>query len=185
MEQWQQQIEIERREKDRFLGRHPASPISPADRAAFAGLAYYPPDPAYRFVLPLNLHEAGDTLELQDTAGQVRQLARWAEFRFSIGSTACVLQSYKSDPQEEQLFVPFRDQTSGKETYGAGRYLDLDPDRDRTDDGLWILDLNRAYNPWCAYSDQYACPFVPPENWLPVPIRAGEKQFSLGHGSGG
>lgn len=77
--------------------------------------------------------------------------------------------------------MPFKDRTSGKETYGAGRYLDLDPVADRTDDGLWIVDFNRAYNPWCAYSDQYACPFVPPENWLDVSIQAGEKQFPLGH----
>ena len=74
-------------------------------------------------------------------------------------------------------WVPFRDKTSGKETYGAGRYLDLEPERQRTAEGKWILDLNRAYNPWCAYSEAYTCPFIPPENWLEVPIRAGEKRY--------
>jgi hypothetical protein len=80
-----------------------------------------------------------------------------------------VLQAYKSDAEEEQLFISFRDATSGQETYGAGRYLDLDAARNRTADGKWILDFNRAYNPWCVYSEDYTCPFVPQENWLAVP----------------
>ena len=84
----------------------------------------------------------------------------------------------KSDSEEERLFIPFRDATSGQETYGAGRYLDLDSARNRTADGKWILDLNRAYNPWCVYSENYTCPFVPQENWLAVPVRAGEKNYS-------
>lgn len=78
---------------------------------------------------------------------------------------------------EEELFIPFRDKTNGIETYGAGRYIDLYYERDRTKDGKRILDFNKAYNPWCAYNENYACPFVPPENWLDVPIRAGEKAY--------
>jgi len=77
------------------------------------------------------------------------------------------------------LFVPFKDATSGKETYGAGRYLDLEPGRDRTQGEKWILDFNQAYNPWCAYSEAYNCPFVPTENWLEAPIYAGEKDYHL------
>jgi uncharacterized protein (DUF1684 family) len=65
---------------------------------------------------------------------------------------------------------------TGRETYGAGRYLDLDL-TDRAPNGRWILDFNKAYNPWCVYSQDYACPFVPPENWLEVPINAGEKNY--------
>jgi uncharacterized protein (DUF1684 family) len=80
-------------------------------------------------------------------------------------------------PFEEGLFIPFKDATSGKETYGAGRYLDLDHQRDRTPAGKWILDRNRAYNPWCAYSVNYVCPFVPPENWPKAPVYAGEKNY--------
>ena len=89
-----------------------------------------------------------------------------------------VLQAYRSDAEEEQLFIPFKDATSGQETYGAGRYLDLNAARNRTTDGKWILDLNGAYNPWCVYSEDYTCPFVPQENWLAVPVRAGEKSYS-------
>ena len=179
IQRWKQCIESGRRAKDRSFASHPQSPVSPEDCGAFEGLAYYPPDPDYRFELPLHRHEEEEILEVADTAGQMRQLGRWAEFRFQVGHTRCVLQCYRSDPAEERLFLPFKDHTSGKETYGAGRYLDLDPETDGTDEGLWIVDFNQAYNPWCAYSDHYACPFVLPENWLDVPIRAGEKKYPL------
>jgi uncharacterized protein (DUF1684 family) len=85
--------------------------------------------------------------------------------------------AYKSSAEKGQLFIPFRDATSGRETYGAGRYLDLDPAWNRTAGGKWILDFNRAYNPWCAYTEAYTCPVVPKENWLSVPVRAGEKDY--------
>jgi len=75
--------------------------------------------------------------------------------------------------------VPFRDKTSGKESYGAGRYMDLEPEGHLTEDNRWIIDFSEAYNPWCAYSEDYVCPFVPPENWLRVPVRAGEKNYPL------
>jgi uncharacterized protein (DUF1684 family) len=71
----------------------------------------------------------------------------------------------------ERLFVPFADETSGRETYGAGRYLDLD----RTSTGIYVIDFNTAYNPYCAYNPTYDCPVPPKENRLPLPIRAGEK----------
>jgi uncharacterized protein (DUF1684 family) len=80
------------------------------------------------------------------------------------------------------LFIPFKNATSGKEIYGAGRYLDLELERDRTPDGKWILDFNQAYNLWCVYSKAYTCPFVPVENWLEVAILAGEKNYPLREG---
>jgi len=112
---------------------------------------------------------------IEDTGGNKREFLRWGEFRFRIAGKDCTLQAYKSDPEEERLFIPFRDTTNGKETYGAERYLELEPRKHYTAEGKWILDFNRAYNPWCAYNKDYVCPFVPPENWLRVPVRAGEK----------
>jgi uncharacterized protein (DUF1684 family) len=106
----------------------------------------------------------------------MRLFLRWGEFRFNVGNERYVLQAFKTNPEEERLFVPFRDATSGRETYGAGRYLDLDL-TDRTPNGIWIFNFNKAYNPWCVYIQDYACPFVPPENWLEVPINAGEKNY--------
>jgi len=73
---------------------------------------------------------------------------------------------------EKDLFIIFKDATSGKETYGAGRYLDLDRHGDEI-----VIDFNYAYNPYCAYNPDWSCPLPPAENWLKVPIRAGEKNF--------
>jgi len=175
---WTKIIEQERKKKDRFFIADWQSPISSKDRLKFNGLAYYPPDPNYRFELELQEHKNKKILQIQDTTGNVRNFIRWGEFRFELSAKEFTLQAYKSDPQEKQLFVPFKDVTNDKETYGAGRYLDLDYERDRTVDGRWVFDFNKAYNPWCAYSINYACPFVAPENWLKVPILAGEK-YSL------
>ena len=178
--EWKQRIEEARKGKDWFLGNHPQSPLPAGERRGFGGLEYFPLDRVYRFELPLHEHEIRETIETGDTAGQTRTLWRWGEFRFSMGGQDCSLQAYKSGPGEERLFVPFRDQTSGKETYGAGRYLDLEPARHLNSEGRWIVDFNEAYNPWCAYSEDYACPFVPPENWLQAPVHAGERSYEHG-----
>ena len=178
---WKARVEAQRQEKDRFFARDPQSPVPPYTRGAFQGLAYFPPDPAYRFVLQLNEHETKEVIDVIDTTNQTRRFWRWGQFQFEIEGVSCALQVYKSDPDEDRLFVPFRDKTSGDETYGAGRYLDFEPDPHRIADGRWVVDLNEAYNPWCAYSDAYACPLVPPENWLQIPIRAGEKAYEPMH----
>lgn len=175
--EWKELLEMERRQKNTFFSIHPQSPIPPEKREGFEGLHYYPPDSDYRFELTLYEHPEKKKVEMVYTRGEEQEFTKWGEFRFKIDSQQRVLQAYKSDPAKEGLFVPFKDATNGKETYGAGRYLDLDPQRDLTTEGKWILDFNRAYNPWCAYSESYTCPFVPPENWLKVPICAGEKQF--------
>ena len=175
---WKAQLEGERREKDRFLARHWQSPIPPGDRAGFSGLAYYPPDPNYRLEIELHEHREKELVRMTYTKGEERDFIQWGEFRFRIGGEACVLQVYKSDTKEERLFIPFKDVTSGNETYGGGRYLDLDAARHRTADGKWILDFNRAYNPWCVFSEAYTCPFVPQGNWLAGPIQAGERNYS-------
>ena len=173
--EWEKHIRIEREQKDIFFSIHPQSPILPEERERFGGLDYYPPDRDYRFEAKLHEHAEKKRIKMSYTRGEEQEFLRWGEFRFTMGSQEHVLQAYKSDPEEERLFVPFRDTTSGKETYGAGRYIDLEPQRHRTAKGEWILDFNRAYNPWCAYSERYTCHFVPPENWLKTPIYAGEK----------
>jgi len=79
-----------------------------------------------------------------------------------------------ASPDMHELFLPFRDRTSGSETYGAGRYLEVEPPGA---DGWVVVDFNLAYNPYCAYNPEWSCPIPPGENWLAVPIRAGEKTF--------
>jgi len=176
---WKEMTQNEREQKDIFFLSQNNSPIPFEKRQQFKGLDYYPPDPDFNFELELYEHEEKKILKIEDTQGNEREFLRWGEFRFKIGDKDCTLQAYKSDPDEERLFVPFKDETSARETYGAGRYLDLDYEAHHTADGKWILDLNNAYNPWCAYSDAYACPFIDPENWLEVEVRAGEKKYSV------
>ena len=177
--EWKKNLEREHQIKDRFFAEDWQSPIPAKDRMRFEGLDYFRPDPAYRFELELHEHEEKKAVRMAYTKGQEQDFLRWGEFRFKVRDKEQAIHAYKSDPAEVRLFILFRDATSGKETYGAGRYLDLEPDRDRTAEGKWILDFNKAYNPWCVYSEDYTCPLVPQENWLQVPIGAGEKNYAL------
>lgn len=175
--EWEREIKMEREQKDIFFAQHFQSPIPFEERSKFTGLDYYPPNADYCFELELREHSEKKKLEIEDTIGNVRNLIRWGEFRFKVGKEECKLQAYKDTISEERLFIPFRDITSGKQTYGAGRYLDLLPDEHLTPEGKWIFDFNKTYNPWCAYNKNYVCPFVPPENWLKIEICAGEKEY--------
>lgn len=169
---WREQTEQQRRQKERYFREHPRSPI-PGE--TFAGLAYYPIREMYRFVVPLIEHDDTETITVETTADGEQQYRRHGAFDFELDGDSYTLQAYRP-PGEERLWVPFRDETNGEETYGAGRYIDLDPDSHETDDG-WILDFNAAYNPTCAYNTAYECPLIPMENWLDVRIEAGEKDY--------
>jgi len=182
---WERLLEMARKEKDQFFASRRQSPLSLQGRRAFQGLAYWPPDPDYCFELELHDHEDRKVIEVADTSGRQRNLWRWGEFRFELAGRQRALRAHKAGAGEERLFVPSRDRTSGKESYGAGRYLDLGPARHLTSEGKCVVDFNEAYNPWCAYSEDYACSFDPPENWLRVPVRAGEENYSLKSREGG
>lgn len=174
---WRDRLRESRARKNEYFGNNPHSPIPESERAAFDGLSHFPIDEEYRFELPLHEHDETGTITVGTSTGTEREYVRWGEFRFELDGEEVVLQAYKGDPDDDRLWVPFRDATSGEETYGAGRYLDLEPEAHRTPDGEWIVDFNEAYNPTCAYSDAYECPLPPTENWLDVPIEAGEKAY--------
>ena len=174
---WKEKLLRNRAEKDSYLSTDAKSPIPQEQRGDFKGLDYFPPERAFFFRLALHEHPEQEVIEVKDSKGNNRRYIRWGEFRFEIDRVRCVLQAYKSEPGEERLFVPFKDVTSGKETYGAGRYLDLEFG-ECFSDGKWVLDFNEAFSPYCAYSHNYACPLVPPENWLKVRVEAGERNYS-------
>jgi uncharacterized protein (DUF1684 family) len=175
--EWKQAIQRDRERKDEYFRTNPHSPIPDEERDEFDGLSYYPIDDAYRFELGLHEHDEKTTVTVGTSTGGEQTYHEWGEFRFQVDGEEVTLQAYKSDPDDDRLWVPFRDATSGDETYGAGRYLDLEIETHRTHDGTWILDFNEAYNPTCAYSDLYECPLPPTENWLDVPVEAGEKAY--------
>lgn len=164
-------IEEERAMKDRSLRMDAYSPI--ANRMDFAGLDYYPPDPAYRFALPLQPAETEETLTFQTSTGDEQLYRRLGTITFEVEGQAATLAVYQA-LDHPGLFLPFRDATSGTETYGAGRYLEPHD----LGGGDLLVDFNLAYNPFCAYSDEFSCPLPPFENHLTdVAIRAGEKAY--------
>ncbi|SRR5579875_1543681 len=170
-----------RREKDAYLRSEPDSPIPVEERAGFAGLRYYPPLFALRLVARVEPVPEGETVHMATSDGAARPFVKAAILHFTIDGQNYQLTGYQSaeDAGDEgaALFIPFRDALSGKETYGAGRYLDVQPER--AEDGTLIatLDFNLAYNPYCAYNDHYSCPITPAENTLPIAIYAGERNY--------
>lgn len=167
---WQASIEGDRRGKDEAFRDDPHSPLPTQDRIGFKGLQYFAPDPRYALEADL-VREEQTTLEIQRSGGDVVVYTRLGHFALTLPEGECRLALYESDGHP---FLPFRDATSGKETYGAGRYLDPP----EVAPGRFALDFNQAYNPYCAYNEAYSCPFPPPENWLQIPIRAGEKTYA-------
>lgn len=159
-----------RNAKDEFFRTSHDSPLPHADRHDFEGLNYYEPNPDLVFTLPV---EPGDESEVrvETTDNQVRLYRRVGKVHFDVGEEPAQLTLYSTG--HPGYFIPFRDKTSGDTTYGAGRYLDIEPNAD----GTVTIDFNFAYNPSCVYDEAYSCPLPPIENWLQVPIEAGEKNF--------
>jgi uncharacterized protein len=141
----------------------------------FEGPRFYGPAPEWRVRARLDRSApaTGDEVTLPTSTGQLRQMTVAGQLVFpgaEGGEHRLTVYRTHSHDQDEMLFVPFRDATSGSETYGAGRYLDL-PYHDGDD---YDLDFNYAYNPSCAFSPAYDCPFPPPGNRIDTPVRAGE-----------
>jgi len=167
-----QQIEQARAAKDREW-RASTDPI-PADRRdIFLPLRYYPPDPNYAVPASLRISDSRPVIEMPTSTGTLRRMELVGTLEFTLQGQKLSLGALvpAGTRRIEELFVPFADQTTGKETYSAGRYLDIEP----TVTGLYTIDFNRAYNPTCAYNESYECPYPPPSNRLKVAIRAGEK----------
>ena len=168
-ETYRQQVMAERKKKDEFFRTNAESPI--VEKGAFTGLSYFAPDPAYRVVARLEpFADRTQKLVVRMSDGSQEVYDKFAHAVFSLnGETGRLLVVRLGDTYS----ILFRDATSGHETYGGGRYLEIDPAH-LSENGA-VLDFNAAYNPYCAYNPTYACPLPPPENTLPVAIRAGER----------
>ncbi|WP_458190526.1 DUF1684 domain-containing protein [Haladaptatus sp. NG-WS-4] len=173
---WRNELSRLREEKDEFLGDHPQSPIPPELRDEFDGLSYFEPDEDFRVTATVTVHDEPEPLELETTAGPPQRYLRMLTFSFEIDGEDCSLSAYQQERQEA-LFVPFRDKTTGQQSYEEGRYLDLHPERELQDGDEVTLDFNLAYAPFCAYSETFSCPLPPEENWLDVLVRAGERDW--------
>lgn len=164
-----------REARDALFREHPQTPLDPGDRQRFRGLAYFDYDPALR--VTATLHAAPELAEALPVSRDEPIHFRWlATARFALAGQPQQLDLYWLDSYGGGLFLPFRDGTSGGETYGGGRYL-LDSVKGAdlgTDAGSPVLDFNFAYNPSCAYDPRWACPLAPPGNRLDVPVPVGE-----------
>jgi len=160
-------------EKDQYMRLSPDSPVPEAQRATFPPLSYFPINEEYRVPAALKPIESTQALEMSTSTGQRRKMRRVGSLEFTLKGQPLTLTAFvdASENDMRRLFVPFGDLTNGSETYQGGRYLDLD----RTASGVYDLDFNRAYHPFCLFNSGYDCPVPPRENRLPLPVRAGER----------
>jgi uncharacterized protein (DUF1684 family) len=158
--------------KDESFRSSSDSPIPPEKKSALLPLAYYPVDEAYAVPAEIEMSQDRSRLKIPTSTGKLRDYERLGTLRFSLKGQRMQLTAFSEVGQRvSRLFVPFADATSGEETYAAGRYMELDP----TATGIYVVDFNGAYHPFCYYNEEYDCPFPPAENRLDIPIRAGER----------
>lgn len=174
-------LDFMRRQKDDYFKHDPYSPLTPEQRRAFAGLKYYPENPALRIVTTIEEYPNKQAVVMTTSTGDVRRYLKYGWFTFEVNGESMTLQVYQG-AERDYFFLPFVDATSG-ETYEAGRYLEIEP----VSGGKFLIDFNNAYNPYCAYNEPYevnpnavqrwSCPLPPRENYLTVRIEAGEKKY--------
>ena len=165
-------LQQERAAKDEAFRRQIDQPIPLARQQTYLPLKYFPADPSYAVTASFTPAPARTPLQMPTSTGQLRDKEQVGALTFTLRGRVMSLAAFveAGDPPN-RLFVPFTDLTSGTETYPAGRYLELS----RNATGIYTIDFNRAFHPYCYYNDSYDCPYPPPSNRLPIPVRAGEK----------
>ncbi len=165
--------------RDALFGHHPQSALTQEQKSNFTALLYYPYDPKWRFVVPIDTDVETEIINIQLQHDGETRLRRFGKVHLEIDEQAFSLSLYWILGYGGGIFLPFRDATNGRTTYGGGRYL-LDTikhaDLGYEDDKI-VLDFNFAYNPSCAYNPQYFCPLAPAENRLSSEITAGELAY--------
>ncbi len=167
-----------RRERDELFAGQPQSPL-PKEEKGFEGLDYFDYDPNLRFVLPVEYDAEPKELEIQLQEDGLLRLRRFGRVQLTGALEGSSLSMFWIQGYGGGIFLPFKDATGGRETYGGGRYL-LDTIKNADlgqEGGRVVIDFNYAYNPSCAYNPSWVCPLAPPENVLPVEVRAGERVY--------
>lgn len=170
-----QSIKKFQQEENEFYRNKETSPLKKSERKAFEHHHFFPIDLDYVVTARFEKIQKVDTVIMGTSAGTEKMYQPFAMVYFEIEGNACELTVYQSlklrenEAYKNYLFLPFRDATSGKTSYGGGRYLDLlIPEGDEV-----VLNFNLAYNPYCAYTDGYFCTIPPKNNTLGVEVRAG------------
>lgn len=175
-EEYKRQMNTARKDRDDYMRNNAESPFADSSQA-FKGLSYFEPDEKFRILANLTPVEDKKVIILPTSDGQESRYLEYAFAEFDLDGESCrllILEVMDMGPTRGTLFLAFADATSANETYGAGRYLDINKVPGST---AITLDFNKAYNPYCAYNDNFSCPFPPKENILNVAIRAGEKTY--------
>lgn len=177
--EYRKTIMQERKQKDQEFTETKESPLDPKYRQSFRGLPYFRISPSWRISARLERYSNPDTIKMKTTTERLPLYLVYGKAHFTIKGQEFSLTVFRnvglmSKPGfEDYLFVPFTDETSGNRSYGGGRYIDA---RIVEGDNI-VIDFNRAYNPYCVYSKKYSCPIPPTENFIPMPVNAGEKAF--------
>ncbi len=172
--EWHKELETERAMKNEFMIRDPESPFV-VGRVPFHELRYFPPDPKLVVRATLKRRPSPEEVYLRTNRDNQAVMRYIGDLEFSIGRESFHLRLYHAgEGVGASVFVPFRDLTSGKESYGPGRYLTLE----LNEADVYEVDFNRAFNPYCAYTDDFECAFPPSENDLAVAVPAGEKAWA-------
>lgn len=165
-----------RAEKDEVFRDDYQSPLTAEQQADFTGLNYYPENPSLDVTATLEPFSAFEPVQMITSKGSIQAFNRVGRLHFTVDGVEQALTLYQ-DAGGQYLFLPFTDATSGDETYDAGRYVEVESAGMEDEVQLVRIDFNRAYNPYCAYNEDWVCPVPPAENRLSVSIRAGEKKF--------
>lgn len=173
--EWSRELDTERAMKNEFMARHPESPFV-VGRVPFHDLRYFPGDPKYVVRATLERRPIPEEAYLRTNRDNQAVMRYIGNLEFALGGETLHLRLYHAgEGVGTSVFVPFRDLTSGNESYGPGRYLTLE--LNEADE--YELDFNRAFNPYCAYTDDFECAFPPAENDLPLAVPAGEKAWAV------
>jgi len=168
-------IEKERERQFKYLRFNIDSPLTEEQKKELRTLEFYPIDPAYKVRAKMVPVEDKKMLEIPMSDGSVEKYLKhsYAEFEIKGQKVKLLLLQAAKESDKRNFFLAFADATSGTETYGGGRYLNLRQDGKNS----ITIDFNLAYNPYCAYNPEYACPLPPKENMLDFPLMAGEKDY--------
>ena len=164
------------REINDFFKDASVSPLKKRDLKNFRGLDFFTYDSTYLVTAKLTKTPKEKPFMMLTTTDMMVEYIKYGTVSFELLNNQYSLDIYKNleDPNErDNLFLPFLDDTNGNESYGGGRYINLDiPQGDNL-----IIDFNSAFNPYCVYDEKYSCPIVPRENYLPLEIKAGVMNF--------
>ena len=170
-------IEKMRKEKDGYMKNNPDSPFNIDSNAVFHSLNYYPVDPNYVFKSKLFRYTKQDTIDIYGTKGEARKTVRFGYVKFIFDAKNYKMDVYQGRTKKGETYysIWFTDKTTGEETYGVGRYLDFELNKDEKN--IYTIDFNLAYSPYCSYSAKYSCAVPTKDDYIDMSVYAGEKNF--------